>query len=87
MSYSDEVIKVCNTVHELKGRCDRYEEEIRWLREVVLVLMSKATQPLYSYPQMTMEEWERTMRRGPTCGGLTVGEGVAPLTVGSQEEE
>lgn len=67
MSINDNIVKVCGTVHELKGRCDRLESEIEWLREMVAVLMAKATQPIYSYPAMPMEQWIELMKRGPTC--------------------
>jgi hypothetical protein len=81
MSYSDEVIKVRNTVHELKGRCDRLESEVGWLRETVASLMMKMTMPLQTLPAMTLEDWSRMTNRGPW--GLTVGDNVAPLTTGT----
>jgi hypothetical protein len=87
MTYSDEVIKVCSKVHEFAGTIARLESEVAWLRETVASLMMKMTYPLQTLPPMSLEDWHKMSYRGPTCTGtgLTVGEGVVPLTVGDKK--
>lgn len=51
MSNEGKIVELCAVVHELKGKCERLENEIQWLR--VLVLSQKIapwpTQPMMPY--------------------------------------
>ena len=66
-NYENNIIKVCTTVHELKGTCERLRSEVDWLRETVASLMMKMTYPQHTLPLMTMQDWQKMNERGPTC--------------------
>ena len=51
MSNEEKVIELCAVVHELKGKCERLENEIQWLRGLVLSqkIALWPTQPMMPY--------------------------------------
>ncbi len=51
MSNEEKIIELCAVVHELKGKCERLENEIQWLRGLVLSqkIAPWPTQPMMPY--------------------------------------
>jgi hypothetical protein len=64
MTNEEKIIELCAVVHELKGKCERLENEIQWLRGLVLsqkiapwptapMMPTYPSYPWYSYATVT----------------------------------